>query len=142
MEMAYWPNRTVLARLKGKNDEPYAILVKNGSVNLEPWPVGLDSKSLTLPRLPRSNSMPEIGEPRSQALRWGKPWNEQSGEMLKLHLGKKCLPCFFYHHKADGCRRGADCDRCHICTLPEMKKRKLRLHKAHMRAAPRSATAS
>eukprot|EP00931_Biecheleriopsis_adriatica_P057450 TRINITY_DN34076_c0_g2_i1.p1 TRINITY_DN34076_c0_g2~~TRINITY_DN34076_c0_g2_i1.p1 ORF type:complete len:209 (+),score=32.10 TRINITY_DN34076_c0_g2_i1:41-667(+) len=46
-----------------------------------------------------------------------------SARMEMEHFAGTCKPCA-YLRKADGCRRGRDCDFCHLCPGNEIKKRK------------------
>mmetsp|Transcript_52689 Transcript_52689/g.96441 ORF Transcript_52689/g.96441 Transcript_52689/m.96441 type:complete len:234 (+) Transcript_52689:84-785(+) len=38
------------------------------------------------------------------------------------HLNGQCKPCAYFWSQADGCRRGDDCDFCHLCDSSAMKK--------------------
>lgn len=40
------------------------------------------------------------------------------------HFKNECRPCAYYLKKADSCRRGGDCDFCHLCPESAMKARK------------------
>lgn len=42
----------------------------------------------------------------------------------EMHILRQCTPCNYFWHKADGCRQGANCTFCHLCTKGEIKKRK------------------
>eukprot|EP00931_Biecheleriopsis_adriatica_P013936 TRINITY_DN11548_c0_g1_i1.p1 TRINITY_DN11548_c0_g1~~TRINITY_DN11548_c0_g1_i1.p1 ORF type:complete len:128 (+),score=35.66 TRINITY_DN11548_c0_g1_i1:49-432(+) len=41
--------------------------------------------------------------------------------MRQRHERGECKPCAYFNLKADGCRRGAACEFCHICGREEMK---------------------
>ncbi|CAJ1350526.1 unnamed protein product [Effrenium voratum] len=66
--------------------------------------------------------------------------NEMRGSAPTGLHSLRCLPCLFFRRKGDGCRKGDQCDRCHICTLQEMKRRKHKLQRqARAQAAPAAA---
>lgn len=44
--------------------------------------------------------------------------------MQTLHAQGRCAPCLFYTRKKDGCRKGDDCEHCHICSKQEAKRRR------------------
>lgn len=48
---------------------------------------------------------------------------DSSEDLRQKHLLGQCSPCA-YLKKDDGCRRGADCRFCHLCTAEELKSRK------------------
>jgi hypothetical protein len=54
-------------------------------------------------------------------------------EKIAMHGGSEghdigqCVPCAYFWYKKDGCRLGADCKFCHLCTKGEVKKRKREL---------------
>merc|ERR1712232_1180191 len=58
-----------------------------------------------------------------------------------LHAHKQCKPCAYFAYKADGCRNGEDCEHCHLCTRPQIRRRK-RLHAVSAAAAGAAAKAS
>ncbi|CAJ1355936.1 unnamed protein product [Effrenium voratum] len=104
-------------------EERLAVTMKNGSVHVEP---------LT-GRLTRLSSAPALGN-------WSKPWEGPCA--VDLHSTGQCMPCIFFHRKADGCRKGDTCSHCHLCTAQEMKRRKHRRHvtaRAAVAAAPHGA---
>lgn len=48
--------------------------------------------------------------------------------MEPAHQRGDCRPCVYYTSKTDGCRRGEDCEFCHLCPLgAHQKKRKERV---------------
>lgn len=51
-------------------------------------------------------------------------WLTFSRQMAVNHLNKNCYPCAYFHSKKDGCRRGEQCNYCHLCPPDEIKKRK------------------
>eukprot|EP00933_Yihiella_yeosuensis_P031163 TRINITY_DN2471_c0_g1_i1.p1 TRINITY_DN2471_c0_g1~~TRINITY_DN2471_c0_g1_i1.p1 ORF type:complete len:245 (-),score=49.85 TRINITY_DN2471_c0_g1_i1:840-1574(-) len=53
----------------------------------------------------------------------------------------KCKPCSYFYFKADGCRRGDDCQFCHICSLDEVKAKK-RQSKKELKNVKRSESGS
>jgi hypothetical protein len=56
----------------------------------------------------------------------------------ELHLRGKCKPCAYFHTKDDSCRRGAECEFCHLCPAGEVKVRKqmkIKAKKVQQRAA-------
>merc|ERR1712146_447094 len=40
------------------------------------------------------------------------------------HALGKCTPCAYFWYKKDGCRKGEECEFCHLCQKGEIKKRK------------------
>jgi hypothetical protein len=40
------------------------------------------------------------------------------------HIRGECKPCAYFLYKEDGCRQGANCQFCHLCSPGELKKRK------------------
>jgi len=52
--------------------------------------------------------------------------SSQSGfsAMEEAHLLRECRPCAYFYFKADGCRKGHDCEFCHLCDKSEAKRRK------------------
>eukprot|EP00930_Biecheleria_cincta_P079821 TRINITY_DN6777_c0_g2_i2.p1 TRINITY_DN6777_c0_g2~~TRINITY_DN6777_c0_g2_i2.p1 ORF type:complete len:148 (+),score=27.73 TRINITY_DN6777_c0_g2_i2:58-501(+) len=40
------------------------------------------------------------------------------------HDSSRCKPCAYLYAKADGCRRGANCNFCHICPRGMVKRKK------------------
>jgi len=58
-------------------------------------------------------------------------WNKRSEKTL-VHQRGLCRPCAYFFFKADGCRRVADCDFCHICPPEEFKRRRKEKRK-HMK---------
>lgn len=40
------------------------------------------------------------------------------------HACGVCVPCSFYAFRSDGCRRGNDCEYCHLCTPAEARQRR------------------
>jgi len=63
------------------------------------------------------------------------PFSEKLSPMERSHWMGNCKPCAFLHRKADGCRRGEECEFCHFCRPEELKnqqrekKRSKREHK-------------
>mmetsp|Transcript_98839 Transcript_98839/g.176060 ORF Transcript_98839/g.176060 Transcript_98839/m.176060 type:complete len:181 (+) Transcript_98839:60-602(+) len=41
-----------------------------------------------------------------------------------LHGLGDCKPCSYFAFKEDGCRKGADCEFCHLCTQDEVRDKK------------------
>ncbi|CAE7532711.1 unnamed protein product [Symbiodinium sp. CCMP2592] len=74
----------------------------------------------------------------------GKAYEVRGSPGFVLHHIGECIPCLYHTRKADGCRKGDDCDHCHLCNVSEAKRRRnrnqLEAHKAHRRAARREAT--
>ena len=68
----------------------------------------------------------------------GKAYEVRGSPGFVLHHIGECSPCLYHTRKADGCRKGDDCN------VSEAKKRRnrnqLEAHKAHRRAARREAT--
>lgn len=112
-------------------------------------------RALLQEKLPRSNSEPDLAEPRS----WG-PIVADVGEALsrereghiqldvcqkeearsqacvedetlqsvwQSHLAGNCLPCIFIWRKDDGCRHGDACTHCHFCPPEEAKRKRNRM---------------
>lgn len=46
----------------------------------------------------------------------------------EMHKAGSCLPCLYFRRKDNGCWKGDACDHCHLCTFPEMMKRRNRLN--------------
>merc|ERR1712046_104121 len=42
----------------------------------------------------------------------------------QAHAIGQCTPCAYFWYKKDGCRKGEDCQFCHLCEKGELKKRK------------------
>jgi len=57
---------------------------------------------------------------------------EPSGmdHMEELHRLGECNPCAYFAFKVDGCRKGADCERCHLCSYDEIQYRMRELKKS------------
>lgn len=55
---------------------------------------------------------------------------EFSWSMQEMHRLGQCRPCGYFAFKADGCRKGGDCTRCHICTSDEVMTRVKEIKKA------------
>ncbi|CAJ1390405.1 unnamed protein product [Effrenium voratum] len=112
-----WPNRSILGTVD-RLGKLYVVLVKNSSLNIEPWP----------PMLPRSRSCPALSVVQPEDDRGCEEPAEQllsDAAVARLrHAGGQCLPCIFFHSKADGCRNGDRCSHCHICTVADMKHKK------------------
>ncbi|CAJ1376723.1 unnamed protein product [Effrenium voratum] len=123
---------SIIATMEGPDHELWAVVIRNGSVEVEPWAslATLAADSPAAGALGRSASSPVLTT-------WEKPWEEPLG--LALHRNGRCLPCLFFRRKGDGCRKGDQCDRCHICTLQEMKRRKLKLQRQARAQAARAA---
>lgn len=125
---------------------PLAVVSKNTFIELAMVETG---------KLPRSNSEPDLAEPRS----WG-PIVADVGEALsrereghiqldvcqkeearsqacvedetlqsvwQSHLAGNCLPCIFIWRKDDGCRHGDACTHCHFCPPEEAKRKRNRM---------------
>lgn len=58
------------------------------------------------------------------------PFREKLSSMERHHWKGNCKPCAYFHNKADSCRRGADCEFCHICRPEELKRQKRAKKKA------------
>merc|ERR1740138_467886 len=41
-----------------------------------------------------------------------------------LHRRGECQPCAYFAFRADGCRAGASCEFCHLCTKSQAKSKK------------------
>jgi len=50
------------------------------------------------------------------------------------HKRGECTPCFYFTFRDDGCRRGGDCQFCHLCTKEQCRKREKKLSKLSKRA--------
>ncbi|CAJ1356961.1 unnamed protein product [Effrenium voratum] len=124
-----WANGSILSSLEVEG-QLLAVAVKNSSVNVEPWPADLPKDATVLPELLQSTSAPALRA-------WSQPWNQESP--LTRHQAGTCQPCFFFRARVDGCWKGSQCDRCHICTLEEMHARRNRLQKASKQAAKAAA---
>merc|ERR1712232_125826 len=48
----------------------------------------------------------------------------QTAAPAEAHYRGECKPCAYHVYKADGCRQGAACPFCHLCTRGEIKRRK------------------
>merc|ERR1712070_233929 len=44
--------------------------------------------------------------------------------MEAAHMAGTCHPCFYNLKKADGCRKGADCEFCHLCPQGSVQKKR------------------
>jgi len=62
------------------------------------------------------------------------PFSEQLSPAERSHWKGTCKPCAYFHNKADSCRRGEDCEFCHICR-PEEQKGQKRAKKKALRIA-------
>ncbi|CAJ1449216.1 unnamed protein product [Effrenium voratum] len=113
----FWPDGSMMWTTKGCHGDLYALMVRRTFVNLEHAPGVANAEK-------RSSSAP-------LQKRWKKPWDQPS--MWLEHQARRCKPCFFFHTKADGCRKGGQCDRCHFCSAREVKAFKLRLQRARSR---------
>ncbi|CAJ1354387.1 unnamed protein product [Effrenium voratum] len=112
-------NRAILGRF-GVAGHDFAVVLNHVSVEVEVWPADLplDATLFQSPARLRSSSAPAVK-------RWTEPWDEASLPVSVLeHQAGQCRPCYFFRAKKDGCRKGAQCERCHLCTLPEMKRRR------------------
>lgn len=58
------------------------------------------------------------------------PFREKLSSTERHHWKGNCKPCAYFHNKADSCRRGADCEFCHICRPEELKRQKRAKKKA------------
>eukprot|EP00425_Heterocapsa_triquetra_P046117 CAMPEP_0195064122 /NCGR_PEP_ID=MMETSP0448-20130528/10311_1 /TAXON_ID=66468 /ORGANISM="Heterocapsa triquestra, Strain CCMP 448" /LENGTH=214 /DNA_ID=CAMNT_0040095117 /DNA_START=123 /DNA_END=767 /DNA_ORIENTATION=+ len=93
-----------------KGDRSLALSVKNTFLHVE----------LETPTLTRCASAPGALSPQS-ALRTSLALQHERGE---------CRPCAYFSVKVDGCRRGNDCEFCHVCTVKDIKRRKKERAKA------------
>jgi len=42
----------------------------------------------------------------------------------QAHAVGQCTPCAYFWYKGDGCRKGEECEMCHLCPKGEIKRRK------------------
>lgn len=49
---------------------------------------------------------------------------ERTFNGVQAHDLGKCTPCAYFWYKKDGCRKGDDCQFCHLCQKGEIKRRK------------------
>lgn len=49
---------------------------------------------------------------------------EHINDGLQAHALGQCIPCAYFWYKKDGCRKGEECEFCHLCNKGEIKKRK------------------
>lgn len=47
-----------------------------------------------------------------------------STKKAEAHMQGECRPCAYFWARGDGCRRGDDCDFCHLCDRDALKKAK------------------
>mmetsp|Transcript_48928 Transcript_48928/g.126160 ORF Transcript_48928/g.126160 Transcript_48928/m.126160 type:complete len:123 (+) Transcript_48928:84-452(+) len=40
------------------------------------------------------------------------------------HVRDGCRPCAYFKLKADGCRKGSDCEFCHDCSMKDIRRRR------------------
>jgi len=62
------------------------------------------------------------------------PFSEKLSRMERSHWKGTCRPCAYFHNKADSCRRGEDCEFCHICRPEELRRQKRAKKKAQREA--------
>ncbi|CAJ1392782.1 unnamed protein product, partial [Effrenium voratum] len=117
----------ILCTLEDKEGQLYTLSVKNTSLDVEPW-LAMEAQQV-LPQLSGSKSAPALSSRAPDAA------------VSFTHEMGTCRPCFFFRGKADGCWKGAQCERCHICTLPEMHQRRNRLQREMRRAKAAQAAA-
>ncbi|CAJ1341666.1 unnamed protein product [Effrenium voratum] len=117
----------ILCTLEDKEGQLYTLSVKNTSLDVEPW-LAMEAQQV-LPQLFGSKSAPALFSRAPDAA------------VSFTHEMGTCRPCFFFRGKADGCWKGAQCERCHICTLPEMHQRRNRLQREMRRAKAAQAAA-
>jgi len=66
------------------------------------------------------------------------PFSEKLSPMERAHWKGSCKPCAYFHKKADSCRRGEDCEFCHICRPEELLKQTRAKRKAQHEARKKS----
>lgn len=49
---------------------------------------------------------------------------EPSSNGPQAHSLGECTPCAYFWYKKDGCRKGEECEMCHLCPKGEIKRRK------------------
>jgi len=52
----------------------------------------------------------------------GEPEHNINGP--QAHALGQCTPCAYFWYKGDGCRKGEECEMCHLCPKGEIKRRK------------------
>eukprot|EP00930_Biecheleria_cincta_P055218 TRINITY_DN41565_c0_g1_i1.p1 TRINITY_DN41565_c0_g1~~TRINITY_DN41565_c0_g1_i1.p1 ORF type:complete len:228 (-),score=34.11 TRINITY_DN41565_c0_g1_i1:121-804(-) len=52
-----------------------------------------------------------------------------SDDMREAHAKQTCNPCAYFVKKADGCRKGAECTFCHLCTEEDVRNKRRQLNK-------------
>jgi hypothetical protein len=50
--------------------------------------------------------------------------DEEIDEKRLKHLRGECQPCAYFAFRSDGCRRGDDCEFCHLCTKTQARAKK------------------
>jgi len=50
--------------------------------------------------------------------------DEEADEKRLRHLRGECQPCAYFAFRSDGCRRGEDCEFCHLCTKTQARAKK------------------
>lgn len=105
----------VLGTFEVSSTESVTITLKHGSIDVIVHGQG--------PVLTRSASSPCLPG-------WVKPGEGPSKldqldqlDQLDLHIRGECRPCLFFTRKADGCRKGDQCEHCHYCTAAETRKK-------------------
>jgi len=102
----------VLGTFEVSSTESVTITLKHGSIDVIVHGQG--------PALTRSASSPCLPG-------WVKPGEGPSKldqlDQLELHIRGECRPCLFFTRKADGCRKGDQCEHCHYCTAAETRKK-------------------
>merc|ERR1712157_448668 len=55
---------------------------------------------------------------------------EEKAEREMRHNRNECTPCFYFTFRADGCRKGDDCEFCHLCTKKDARNKEKKRAKA------------
>mmetsp|Transcript_8233 Transcript_8233/g.14605 ORF Transcript_8233/g.14605 Transcript_8233/m.14605 type:complete len:143 (+) Transcript_8233:38-466(+) len=65
--------------------------------------------------------------------------SQERAALAVAHAENRCKPCAYFSKKEDGCRRGDDCEFCHLCGKDEAKQRK-KIQQQQLRLAKKRAS--
>jgi hypothetical protein len=119
---------------KAKSDSTYARDPSAQAYKIEKWSaLTIVQEETTLPLTPTASTVSDVSKlgDLSTVSECGSSRGEVVVEATnpKQHIGSSghdagtCKPCIWYWRQG-GCRRGDDCEHCHLCDAQEIRRRK------------------